>query len=272
MIGMKKEILDTLIIDLQSNTPTHPFMTQGSLNLTHQDIDDDQVALIANALQANRAVHEIILKKNKIYSRGAEAIAKLIATNHNLTSIDLSDNTLGMRGITFIAQALPDTPSLTKLVLRNVGGNALATRRLAAGIQQSTSLRIVDFEENEAGLLGTEAILEALTHSISLLSLQYEKTHMKVNVEVEQLLARNQDASGSSLTQAKLFHEVQRKRTADGLKGTQAPVATQTSVSPTSLLMYSALALQQQGLANSDIPPDIQYKLDQPVNHFPNWK
>ena len=83
-----------------------------SANLGLNDIGDEGVIAISEALKTNSTLTELMLEssrnsKNKIGPAGAQALADMLKVNSALTSLNLYNNHIGVEGGKAIAEVLP---------------------------------------------------------------------------------------------------------------------------------------------------------------------
>ena len=146
-------------------------------SLYDENLDDKQIALLANALQKNHSLTYLKLRENQVGDAGASALAKALQNNHSLTKLDLSSNQVGDAGASALAKALQKNHSLTDLNLgRNKVGDAGASA-LAKALQNNHSLTYIDLGENQVGDAGASALANALqtNHSLKKLNLGWNQ-------------------------------------------------------------------------------------------------
>ena len=122
-----------------------------SLNLAGNEISDDGVKAIAEALKENTSVTNLDLRYTKIGDDGAKAIAEALKKNTSVTNLDLSSNKISDEGAKAIAEALTVNTTITRL---DIHKNQIG----AAGAKD-----IVDFIRRNVDLL-QESAKEALNN------------------------------------------------------------------------------------------------------------
>jgi Leucine-rich repeat (LRR) protein len=156
--------------------------TLTTLDLSFQEIDDDDIELLCDAMANNTKLTTLDLLYNSIGPDGAKALAR----NTTLTSLDVSGNGIGPDG----AEALANNTTLTTLnltdnAIRLIGAKALAN---------NTSLTTLKVAFNGIGDVGAEAL--AKNTSLTTLDVSYNsigpngakalagnKTLLKLNCE-----------------------------------------------------------------------------------------
>ena len=99
-----------------------------TLDLSHNNIDDEGAQALAGALQGNTSVTTLHLRSNNIGSDGAQALARALQGNTTLTTLDLSWNNIAPGGAAALAGALRGNTTLTTLRLQgnNIGDEGAA--------------------------------------------------------------------------------------------------------------------------------------------------
>jgi len=85
-----------------------------SLNLSENEISDECVQRIAQALSQNRSLQNLDISQNQITDQGAEVMAKVIVANGTLVELSLDNNSISEGGIVKLAKAF-EKSSLKKL-------------------------------------------------------------------------------------------------------------------------------------------------------------
>ena len=104
-----------------------------SANLGLNDIGDEGVIAISEALKTNSTLTELMLEsrydlKNKIGPAGAQALADMLKVNSPLVSLNLEDNEIGDEGTAALAAVLPSSP----LVSLDLAGNDIGKEGAAS--------------------------------------------------------------------------------------------------------------------------------------------
>ena len=141
------------------------------LYLYKSNIDDEQTALLAKALQNNYSLTKLYLSDNKVGDAGASALANALQYNHSLTNLDLRWNKVGDAGASVLANALQNNHSLTNLYLNYNQVGAAGASALANALQYNHSLTNLDLRGNKVGDAGASALANALQYNHSLTKL-----------------------------------------------------------------------------------------------------
>ena len=144
------------------------------LDLSSSNIDDNQAALLANALQNNHSLTFLDLGGNQVGDAGASALANALQNNHSLSYLDLSWNQVGDAGVSALANALQNNHSLTTLSLGWNQVGAAEASALANALQNNHSLTFLDLGGNQVDDAGASALANALqnNHFLSYLNLE----------------------------------------------------------------------------------------------------
>lgn len=117
------------------------------LDLTNCKLDKHHIKLLANALENNTSLKELILDNNKIDDKGALFLAKALRRNHSLTVLSLENNKIGDLGIHAFAEMLSVNKRLTKLSLRNnksfPSSCTASIEQIVAGLERNNKLAII---------------------------------------------------------------------------------------------------------------------------------
>lgn len=149
---------------LKNNDPIH-----STVIFNNEDIDDNQVAELGEALQANTHVFKVELQENKIGLEGVKSLTKVVKDKETIQVVNLAGNKIGAEGGKEVAQMLRECKSLEELRL---GGNELGddgAREIAHALQEANgSLRILSLDNNSIGDDGTKELASVLTQDDSL--------------------------------------------------------------------------------------------------------
>jgi len=124
-------------------------------------IKDVIVHSIADALKINNSVESLSLRRNKITSFGAKALAFALEYNSTLKKLDLYQNKIGMNGIRMLSEVLIHNSTLTHL---NLGRNdfLFGSHYLAQALQTNRSIVVFNCSENIIGNPGARAFASVL--------------------------------------------------------------------------------------------------------------
>ncbi|KAJ6238964.1 rni-like superfamily protein [Anaeramoeba flamelloides] len=106
-----KEKLERLYENLAGNTIIK------TMDLSINEIDDENVTLLGEALEKNNSVEHINLGFNQISDKGVINLIRHIKKNTSLKSLDLSGNQISNQGLKFILQNIKFCTGLTELNL-----------------------------------------------------------------------------------------------------------------------------------------------------------
>ncbi|KAJ3444057.1 rni-like superfamily protein [Anaeramoeba flamelloides] len=106
-----KEKLEKLYENLAGNTIIK------TMDLSINEIDDENVTLLGEALEKNNSVEHINLGFNQISDKGVINLIRHIKKNTSLKSLDLSGNQISNQGLKFILQNIKFCTGLTELNL-----------------------------------------------------------------------------------------------------------------------------------------------------------
>ena len=144
---------------------------ESKLHLAKSNIDDNQAAFLANALQNNHSLTFLDLQSNKVGDAGATALANALKNNHSLTHLSLDSNQVGDAGASALANALQTNHSLIFLNLNSNQVNDTGVSALANALQNNHSLTHLSLDSNQVGAAGASALATAIQNNHSLTSL-----------------------------------------------------------------------------------------------------
>lgn len=149
--------------------------TLTDIALVSNQIDDDDVNRLVDALRDNDTVTDLDLRGNTITDVGAVVLTEWLQFNTTLRGLRLSRNNIGTEGAVALAESLKENSTLTHLVLNdnnigNEGANALShTLRVNDTLQRlNLNINPIDYE-------GGNKLLEALKCNATLRKLIVEK-------------------------------------------------------------------------------------------------
>ncbi|XP_022809207.1 NLR family CARD domain-containing protein 3-like isoform X1 [Stylophora pistillata] len=149
-----------------SNTLTHLHLTNGSC-----------ITSLTPALQANRTLTHLSMRKTKVGDRETKELAKVLRLNHTLTHLCLADNKITHIGVEALAEALRSNKALENLdigynCIGDGGAVALSqalgsnrpvhSKELAKVLQLNHTLTHLCLADNKITHIGVEALAEAL--------------------------------------------------------------------------------------------------------------
>lgn len=186
------------LLDLIENN-LYPYST---LDLSNEEINDEQLKLLAKALEKNNSITHINLSHNRITGEGVRSLVIPLSKNRKIASLDLShnwqwqdelgvnqgniacfylrtilesnkalthinlgNNRIEKEGIDHLAEGLKKN---ARLIALNLAANDLddgAVLALTTGIFENSTLSILDLSYNKITDLGAEHLAKLLTNS-----------------------------------------------------------------------------------------------------------
>jgi Leucine-rich repeat (LRR) protein len=131
---------------LSNNDPT-----LRALNLSCQNLTDEDIEVLCEALKNNTYLTELNIRGNKIGDAGAKALAK----NTTITQLFIYSNKLSAAG----AKALAKNTTIARLDIR---GNQIGAAG-AEALAQNTTIAQLDISDNEIGAAGAKALAKNTT-------------------------------------------------------------------------------------------------------------
>lgn len=152
-LDMRAEALTKSAADLRVKT----------LYLEQNKLGDAEALLVAQALSGHQALCFLGLGDNAIGDEGIRAIADAVSrTRAPLTNLGLSNNAFGDVGACLLAAALEKSESLEVLDLRGNKIGPAGAARLSEALQRAPRLRKLKLGQNAVGDAGARDLAEAL--------------------------------------------------------------------------------------------------------------
>ncbi|MGC0371643.1 MAG: hypothetical protein DGJ47_000336 [Rickettsiaceae bacterium] len=157
------------------------FIRCSELNLSYQNIGDNEARVIADAIVSYNScdfntlcpqITKLNLYSNNITSKGASELARTIGVNSPLTHLDLGYNNIGNSGIEAISNALITNTSLNKLSIDQNTFDDKGTEYLAQGILNHSSLSSIDISHNNISNSGAYLLVKSILQKPHLTNLQ----------------------------------------------------------------------------------------------------
>jgi len=124
-----------------------------SLNLSGNDLNDDDLILLIKELENNPTLSELTLNDNLLTESTATELAKILKTNTKLNILRLTHNPLGSNGIITLTEALKRNPVLDTLDLDNINIDITAAQALWNALEYNVRLTTLQID-----LLNTDKI------------------------------------------------------------------------------------------------------------------
>jgi hypothetical protein len=127
-------------------------LTLTDINLWDNDIRDEGIKDIVEALKDNRVLGRISLGKNNISNVGAKEIAGLIKVNPTLADINLWENNIGDPGTKEIAKALKVNRTLYSIDLGSNNITDVGATDIAEALETNQTLSFIDLWGNKISI------------------------------------------------------------------------------------------------------------------------
>lgn len=202
-LDLSQNTLDTEAVASVASFLRRPDCVLASLFLDSADVDDDELRILADALEHNTSLKSLSLSSNflggfaeklQCSSSDVFAIEPVLKTNTTLCKLDISWNQLGKNSADAVARALPSNRALAWLSIAyncigDQGGMALGFalnwnsglqyldashngirnrggQVIAEGLRENTRLTHLDLSGNPVGKLGGRALIGSLNFSL----------------------------------------------------------------------------------------------------------
>ncbi len=174
------------------------------LNLTGNDIYNEDVLYLAVIFKVNHSLTFIALNENYIRDVGAGYLADALNVNYTLGWIDLGHNLIGDVGAGYLAKALKVNRTLSSIWLDQNNIGVTGFKHLAEALKLNKTLTLIDLRSNYRIGEGIEYLAEALMVNYTLTevrvhetgTLLYESSVQKIKF----LLQRNQTLAERLIT------------------------------------------------------------------------
>ena len=134
-----------------------------TLDLHNNFIGPEAATALANALRVNSSITKVILTYNNIENEGATALAEALRVNKTVTSLNLWMNKIGPVGATELAEALKVNKTVTSLNLSNNKIGPVGATALANALKVNSNIASLNLSRNEIEDEGATAIADAVT-------------------------------------------------------------------------------------------------------------
>ena len=187
------------------------------LNLQMNNITDDNIKSIVNYIKdCNTPIKNLILKNNKITSKGSIYISELINHSKTLKKLDLSFNDLRSEGIKTLCEALiSNDNNIKELYLNGNKCNDYCSQDIFNILTQSNSknLKILSLSNNCFTNKGFDKILSSLRKNDSLvhLSLNENKIDTKAFINLANYLKFNKTLKILEIKNSRITDESLKK-------------------------------------------------------------
>ena len=144
----------------------HKYKCSTNVNLTFEDLSDDDMPLVINEILMNHVCTILDLSTNQITSAGVLLLAVALRDNKTLKELSLANNRVCNEGIRFLAESLAyHNSTLTTL---GVGSNDITDTGagyLAQILVVNQTLHILTLQQNQIGNHGMALMMKALARS-----------------------------------------------------------------------------------------------------------
>ncbi|NXO06608.1 NLRC3 protein, partial [Oriolus oriolus] len=200
---------------------------------------------IAEALQQNRSLRELILSSNSVGDHGSIALAEALRVNHSLQSLDLQSNSISSAGVTALTAALCSNKGLLSLNLRENSISKEGGPAIARALRSNSTLRKLDLAANLLHDEGGKAIAVAIAENRALTSLhlQWNFIQAKAAMALAQALQSNSSLASLDLQENAIGDE--------GMAALSAALKVNTTLADLHLQVASVGAAGAQALAEA---------------------
>ncbi|CAF1619038.1 unnamed protein product [Adineta ricciae] len=146
--------------------------------LQENKIGDEGMQHLATALQNNTTLRVLNLRQNRISEKGAQHLADAVRTNKTLTNLYLHQNKICAEAAKHLANALQNNTTLTKLYLHDNYICDQGAQYLAETIQSNTTLTKIWLQGNEITDVGTQYLADALQKNTTLTCLGLQRNEI----------------------------------------------------------------------------------------------
>ena len=153
------------------------------LDLSKKEIEDEDVKILAKALEGNQMLQQLDLSGNNIGDAGVRMLAEVLEKNQVLQKLDLKWNKIGVKETETVGQiegylarnALLNDSTITELNLygKKIGDTGVLA--LVQAIEQNQTLRKLNLSCNEIGDEGTKALAKVLEKNQTLQQIDFYK-------------------------------------------------------------------------------------------------
>ena len=158
-----------------------------SCSLVHLDIGSNDITCegaqnLFQSIEGHPSLASLVianhdrLHRNRLSERSCQALGTLLERNQVLTMLNIADNSISNEGLRLISQGFARAPS-KELVSLNLSHNDLegvpAVESLAAFLESSSALQLLNLNENRIGNEGIELLAKAFNEGKSRLSKLY---------------------------------------------------------------------------------------------------
>jgi len=143
----KKQLIKDLQLQLLSNDDTLTW-----IDLSNDNIDNDDIALIANGLRKNTTLKALSVPENNISDEGMQNLAKCLCDNTTLTHLDLRHNNIGKDGIQAMAECLCVNDTLQFINLEENGVDNNGIKALSNALLVNDTVKWLDLTDKQGGI------------------------------------------------------------------------------------------------------------------------
>ena len=153
---------------------------ESALNLSHKKITDEDIAILAKAIEVNKSIQVLNLQHNRIGNKGAKILLNILTKNKCLQRLYFSGNLIDNDKLldqiedhlernrklfeVFLGlnQLLENNPEITHLNLSMKGVTNREAIMLAKALEENEYLQELNLSKNQIETAGAQALLKAL--------------------------------------------------------------------------------------------------------------
>ncbi|CAF4394303.1 unnamed protein product [Rotaria sp. Silwood2] len=137
----------------------------------NNEIDDEGVRLIAEALANNESIHTLKLNTNSITDMGAAYLAEILNENKTITVLELNSNKIQDKGIENLADIIIKNKTLKTLSLNNNPSVLGVALEKFVTVRHNKELKCLQIWGKHIGLIGAKYISLGLQENTTLTEL-----------------------------------------------------------------------------------------------------
>ncbi|CAF1065078.1 unnamed protein product [Adineta steineri] len=135
------------------------------LCLTNNQIGNEGIQYLSDALEDNETLNVVSLGKNHITAEGVYYLSNALQYNKTLTTLYLSDNPFGNKGALYLSNVLQSSTALTTLWINNNHIGIEGAQYLSNALKTNTTLMILFLHNNHIQSQGAQYLSDALQNN-----------------------------------------------------------------------------------------------------------